>query len=106
QSTPEKMLPQTVHNFVREERVLRRGDPLRQNSPSVTTKIRLDRRGVQGARSHLFAGLRVAHLAGASQDDDRLVLPLACLRPDARKESRHLVVLVLSPALVGMVMAF
>ena len=107
--------PDAVGDRLREERVLGRGQPVGEHAAAVLAGLHLGVADAHVARLHRLAGARLSDLARACEEDhlrgvgrrgrglradDRLGLGLHLREPRG-----HAVVVVLAPALEGMVVA-
>src|SRR5262245_49281274 len=88
---------------MREEGVFGAREPLGQRLPAVARKALRQRRGVERGGNHTRPALGMVHLAVPRQVDFILLRLITALRADASEERGHLIILVLRPALVGVV---
>src|SRR2546423_1317124 len=107
------MEPDAVDDRLGEERIIARGHPLGQRLAAVLAGAdrghggaeELRRQGLLAARLHLFAGPQVEDDFGAGGLWRGAAFEHVLLAADAREEGGRAVIVVLGPALEGMVVA-
>ena len=102
---PDQVKPDPVDQALGEERVAGARQPGRQADPPVLGRRVVEDRAAQGLGLHRPAGARLVDVARSGGVDDFFFREVALLATDLREERGETVIVVLRPALEGVVMA-
>src|SRR5712692_3575543 len=84
-------------------RVLRRDEPLGEVLTAIDRRVELQLRPIEWTRRQRYVQARVVDFAARRRVDADVAARRAVLERDARKQVRHLVIVLLRPLLQGMI---